>query len=79
MRAKTKSRLLDPPKDITHKSQTQRIAKWQLMGKGTSEADNSDPFLEDDLPEEYKKTKFNALSVIQLLSLILIIGALICA
>ncbi|XP_051139904.1 mechanosensitive ion channel protein 8-like [Andrographis paniculata] len=81
MRTKTKSRLLDPPEDNDRKSQpqTQKFPKSQLLGKGASEIDDDDPFLEDDLPEEYKRLKFSALSIIQLLSLILIIAALICS
>ncbi|GFP98242.1 mechanosensitive ion channel protein 8 [Phtheirospermum japonicum] len=68
MRTRTKSRLLDPPPD--QRSQTQQ---------GASEIDEDDPFLEDDLPDDYKKMKFNALSILQLLSLILIIAALVCS
>ncbi|KAL3639006.1 hypothetical protein CASFOL_016913 [Castilleja foliolosa] len=75
MRTVTKSRLLDPP---DRRSQTQRMAnKSQFLGK-SSEIDEDDPFLEEDLPEDYKKMKFNALSILQLLSLILIVAALVC-
>ncbi|KAL3641042.1 hypothetical protein CASFOL_016010 [Castilleja foliolosa] len=77
MRTRTKSRLLDPP---NQRSQTQRLAnKSQFLGKGTSEADDDDPFIGDDLPDDYKKMKFNTLSVLQLLSMILIIAALVCS
>ncbi|KAL0325942.1 UNVERIFIED_CONTAM: Mechanosensitive ion channel protein 8 [Sesamum radiatum] len=79
MRTKTKSRLLDPPEDNIHKSQTQRMVKSQVLGKGTSEIDEDDPFLEEDLPEDYKRMKFSFLSILQLLSLILIVAALICS
>ncbi|KAI3464759.1 hypothetical protein Pfo_021422 [Paulownia fortunei] len=79
MRTKTKSRLLDPQEEYNQKSQTQRMVKSQLLGKGTTEIDEDDPFLEDDLPVDYKKMKFSALSVIQLLSLILIVAALVCS
>ncbi|PIN10746.1 hypothetical protein CDL12_16659 [Handroanthus impetiginosus] len=79
MRAKTKSRLLDPPEDNIQKSQTQRMGKSQVLGKGGSEIEEDDPFLEEDLPEDYKKMKFSALSIIQLLCLILIIAALVCS
>ncbi|KAL0351700.1 UNVERIFIED_CONTAM: Mechanosensitive ion channel protein 8 [Sesamum calycinum] len=76
MRTKTKSRLLDPPEDNIHKSQTQRMVKSQVLGKGTSEIDEDD-FSRKDLPEDYKRMKFSFLSILQLLSLILIVAALI--
>ncbi|KAG8378009.1 hypothetical protein BUALT_Bualt08G0093500 [Buddleja alternifolia] len=76
LRTKTKSRLIDPPEENNQRS---RLLKSQVLGKGTSEFDDDDPFLEDDLPENYKKMKFNALSILQLLSLILIVGALVCS
>ncbi|PSS31215.1 Mechanosensitive ion channel protein [Actinidia chinensis var. chinensis] len=73
MREKTKSRLMDPP-DADHRS---RVLKSGRLGKA-SESDEDDPFLEEDLPLEYKRMQFNALSVLQLGSLILIIAALAC-
>ncbi|KAL2522290.1 Mechanosensitive ion channel protein 6 [Forsythia ovata] len=76
-RTKTKSRLLDPPENIP-KSQNQRTTKSQVLGKG-SEVDEDDPFLDEDLPEDYRKMKFSALSILQLVSLILIIAALVCS
>ncbi|KAK6115183.1 hypothetical protein DH2020_007452 [Rehmannia glutinosa] len=79
LRTKTKSRLLDPPEEYNQKSQTQRLGKSQLLGKGTSEIDEDDPFLDDDLPENYKRMKFSALSIIQFLSLVLIVAALVCS
>ncbi|XP_047959591.1 mechanosensitive ion channel protein 8-like [Salvia hispanica] len=81
MRTKTKSRLLDLPEDNPTRSQMLRASgKSQLLGKGaTSEIDEEDPFLEEDLPEHYKKMKFNILSVLQLVSLIIIIAALVCS
>ncbi|XP_051123931.1 mechanosensitive ion channel protein 6-like [Andrographis paniculata] len=77
MRTKTKSRLLDPPEDNPKKSQTPRSNKSQVLGKG--EIEEEDPFLDEDLPESYRKMKFSFLSMLQLLSLILIIAALICS
>ncbi|GFY86284.1 mechanosensitive ion channel family protein [Actinidia rufa] len=64
MREKTKSRLMDPP-DADHRS---RVLKSGRLGKA-SESDEDDPFLEEDLPLEYKRMQFNALSyVIETLS-----------
>ncbi|KAL8524240.1 hypothetical protein ACS0TY_013994 [Phlomoides rotata] len=80
MRTKTtKSRLLDQPEEIYQRSQNQRMGKSQLLGKGASEIDEDDPFLEEDIPDDYKKMKYNALSVLQFLSLVLIIAALVCS
>ncbi|KAL3639007.1 hypothetical protein CASFOL_016914 [Castilleja foliolosa] len=76
MRTRTKSRLLDPP---DQRSQAQRMVnKSQFLGKRACEIDEDDPFLEEDFPEEYKKMKLNALSILQILSLILIVTALVC-
>nr|WGO49556.1 mechanosensitive ion channel protein B084626 [Torenia fournieri] len=83
LRTKTKSRLLDPPED-NRKSQTLRmgnINKSQPL-KGTtnpSEIDEDDPFLEEDLPDHYKKMRFSVMSVIQFLSLALLVAALACS
>ncbi|KAG5542851.1 hypothetical protein RHGRI_015819 [Rhododendron griersonianum] len=71
---KTKSRLLDPPEQD---NRSQRLMKSGFIGRG-SEIDDDDPFLDDDLPDEYRKMKFNTLSVLQLVSLILIVAALVC-
>ncbi|CDP07335.1 unnamed protein product [Coffea canephora] len=72
---KTKSRLLDPPEQD---QRSQRLMKSGVLGKA-GEIDEDDPFLEDDLPEEFKKMKFNTLTVLQLLGLILIVAALVCS
>ncbi|KAL3514818.1 hypothetical protein ACH5RR_027535 [Cinchona calisaya] len=73
---KTKSRLLDPPEQ-DQRSQ-RMMMRSGVLGK-SSEVEEDDPFLEDDLPEEYKKMKFSSLTVLQLVSLILIVAALICS
>ncbi|CAI9758020.1 unnamed protein product [Fraxinus pennsylvanica] len=77
LRTKTKSRLLDPPAN-NQKSQNQRNTKSQFLDKG-SEIDEDDPFLDEDFPDDYKKMKFSALSILQLVSLILIVAALVCS
>lgn len=75
LRMKTKSRLMDAPE---MDGRSQRMVKSGVIGKG-SELDEDDPFLEDDLPEEYKKMRFSKWSFIQFFSLILIIAALVCS
>ncbi|XAR64232.1 hypothetical protein NMG60_11024497 [Bertholletia excelsa] len=74
--AKSKSRLLDPPEQDL-RCQTQRTMKSGLLSRA-SELDEDDPFLDEDLPEHYRRKKFSALSVLQLMSLILIVAALSC-
>ncbi|THG03375.1 mechanosensitive ion channel protein 6-like [Camellia sinensis] len=74
LNAKTKSRLMDPPEQD---QRSQRMMKSGFLGR-SSEIDEDDPFLDEDLPEEYKMMKFSTWSVIQLVSLILIIAALAC-
>ncbi|XP_010266927.1 PREDICTED: mechanosensitive ion channel protein 6-like [Nelumbo nucifera] len=78
---RTKSRLLDPPEE--HDRKSGRVAKSGqlksgLMGK-TGEEDDDDPFLQEDIPEEYKKVKIGAFTLIQWVSLILLVAALICS
>lgn len=75
MRMKTKSRLLDMPEQD---GRSQRLVKSGFIGKG-SEIDEDDPFLDEDLPEEFKKIKFSKWTVLQFFSLILIIAAFVCS
>ncbi|KAI3776512.1 hypothetical protein L1987_46297 [Smallanthus sonchifolius] len=70
MRTKTKSRLMDPP--VTDQK------SGRLPKSGGSEIDEDDPFLDDDLPDEYKQLRYSKWTLLQLFSLILIIAALIC-
>ncbi|OMO74684.1 Mechanosensitive ion channel MscS [Corchorus capsularis] len=83
---KTKSRLMDPP---TPEKGEPRSAKagvgksGQMMrsgflGKGNEEEED-DPLLEEDLPDEYKKDKLSVWVLLEWLSLILIIAALVCS
>ncbi|KAL8211508.1 hypothetical protein R6Q57_005945 [Mikania cordata] len=76
MRTKTKSRLIDPPEND---QKSGRLSKSGVVTKAGSEIDEDDPFLDDDLPDEYKQLRYNKWSLLQLFSLILIIAALICA
>ncbi|KAI3724545.1 hypothetical protein L2E82_36326 [Cichorium intybus] len=75
MRMKTKSRLMDPPET---EKKSGRLSKSGYLGKGGSEIDEEDPFLDDDLPDEYKQLRYSKWTLLQLFSLILILGALIC-
>ncbi|XP_020094195.1 mechanosensitive ion channel protein 5-like [Ananas comosus] len=43
-----------------------------------NEEDEDDPFLDDDIPDEFKRGKIGALTILQWLSLLLIVAALVC-
>ncbi|XP_015059628.1 mechanosensitive ion channel protein 6-like [Solanum pennellii] len=66
---RTKSRLMEPSE------QDQRSG---VLLKD-SEIEEDDPFSDEDLPEEFKKVKFSLLTVLQLVSLVLIIAVLSCS
>ncbi|PON40309.1 hypothetical protein TorRG33x02_340730 [Trema orientale] len=89
LRARTKSRLLDPPEEPDRRSgrvprsgQIPRSSpvpksgmvprsgqlKSGLMGKGGDDEDD-DPFLDEDLPDEFKKANLSALTLLQWASL----------
>lgn len=74
-RMKTKSRLMDPPEDDKRSGRMNNRSGY--MGK-SEEIEEDDPFGED-LPEEYKKGKLGFFTVLQWVSLVLIVAALICS
>ncbi|KAM2276637.1 hypothetical protein ACFXTI_035041 [Malus domestica] len=86
LRIKTKSRLIDPPEEPDFKSgripRSGQIPKSGQMRSGLlsrgGDDDDDDPFLEEDVPHEYKRANFNALTLLQWVSLVLIIGAVVC-
>ncbi|KAK4258459.1 hypothetical protein QN277_004906 [Acacia crassicarpa] len=80
LKARNKSRLLDPPEETNRKSG--RVAKSGqmlsgMLGKKVEEEDD-DPFLEEDVPDELKKTHFSIWILLEWLSLILFLAALAC-
>nr|GEY07076.1 mechanosensitive ion channel protein 6-like [Tanacetum cinerariifolium] len=75
LRTKTKSRLMDPP-ETKHKSG--QLSKSGVLRKGGSEIHEQDPFLDDDLPDEYRQLRFSKWTLLQLFSLILISASLLC-
>ncbi|KAL6195389.1 hypothetical protein ACLB2K_031008 [Fragaria x ananassa] len=78
LRIKTRSRLMDPPEGYDDgRVPRSGPMKSGMLGKGCDD-DDDDPFLEEDLPDEYRRVKFNALTLLQWLSLVLIIAALVC-
>ncbi|KAD7117726.1 hypothetical protein E3N88_04994 [Mikania micrantha] len=62
------------PKEVRVSFHEERC--W-FVTKAASEIDEDDPFLDDDLPDEYKQLRYSKWSLLQLFSLILIIAALI--
>ncbi|CAM8945284.1 unnamed protein product [Rhodiola kirilowii] len=84
LRTKTKSRLLDPVGQEMNDKKSGRMPgrSGQLKSgflSGRTEEDEDDPFLDEDLPDEYKKFKFGLVTMAEWISLILIIAALVCS
>ncbi|KAH7518347.1 mechanosensitive ion channel protein 6 [Ziziphus jujuba] len=84
---KTKSRLIDPPEEPENRASRvpksgQVMKSGQLrsgmLGNWPLDDDDDDPFWEDDLPDDYKKANLSALTLLQWLSLIVIIGVFAC-
>ncbi|KAK3427490.1 mechanosensitive ion channel protein 6 [Eucalyptus grandis] len=73
-----KSRLLDPPED--QRQQRSRIAAdsgpFSAKGGDDREAEKDDS---EDIPEEFKGSKLGLWTVLQFVSLVLIIAALVCS
>ncbi|KAL0702158.1 hypothetical protein Bca4012_058280 [Brassica carinata] len=92
LKMRTRSRLSDPPTPTTTKPPlppSGRIPKSGQMksgffgksprnNQGGGEEEEDDPFAEEDLPEEYRRDKLSLWIVLEWLSLILIIAALVC-
>ncbi|KAI9123577.1 hypothetical protein K1719_004877 [Acacia pycnantha] len=81
LKARNRSRLLDPPEESDRKSG--RVAKAGpmlsgMLGKKAEEEEEEDPFLEEDVPDELKKTHFSIWILLEWLSLILFVAALAC-
>ncbi|KAH9612440.1 hypothetical protein KSS87_022672 [Heliosperma pusillum] len=74
MRMKTKSRLIDPHPD---EKRSGRVDNRSGMIGRSAELEEDDPF-DDDLPEDYKKAKFSFFTLVQWVSLVLIVAALVC-
>ncbi|XVF18509.1 hypothetical protein REPUB_Repub11eG0028200 [Reevesia pubescens] len=83
---KTKSRLMDPPTPVKGEPKSAKAGagkSGQIMRSGflgkSMEEEEDDLLLEEDLPDEYKKDKLSFLILLEWLSLILIIAALVCS
>jgi hypothetical protein len=69
----TKSRLIDPPEESCPSSE--RVVNSGRMPEKEQDCEDDDI---DDIPQEYKRRKFSTLTLLQYVSLILIIAALVC-
>ncbi|URE40999.1 Late embryogenesis abundant protein [Musa troglodytarum] len=94
LRAKTRSRLMDPAppppsgspaaarNDEVKKSgripKSGQIRSGQLKSQLLDE-DDEDPFMDDDIPDQFKRPDFRWLTVLQWLSLFLILAAIACS
>ncbi|XP_059436775.1 mechanosensitive ion channel protein 6-like [Corylus avellana] len=78
LRAKTRSRLMDPPDEPERRSGRVPTSGQLLLAKALDDGED-DPFWDDDLPDEYKKSSLSAVTVLEFVSLILIIAALVCS
>ncbi|GLU14761.1 hypothetical protein SLE2022_313120 [Rubroshorea leprosula] len=87
LKTRTKSRLMDPP--TPERAEQPRSAKagagksGLIMRSGfigkTVEEEEEDPLFEEDLPEDLKKEKLSIWVLLEWVSLILIIAAVICS
>ncbi|KAE9618514.1 putative mechanosensitive ion channel MscS, LSM domain-containing protein [Lupinus albus] len=81
LKTKTRSRLLDPPEEPDKRSgrvpRSSQMFSGYMGKKSGGDDEEDDPFLEDDFPDEYKKTNFSFWVFLEWLSLILMIGLLI--
>ncbi|GMY05368.1 mechanosensitive ion channel protein 6-like [Fagus crenata] len=80
LRAKTKSRLMDPPEEVEKRSGP-RVPKSGQLRSGflpKMDDDDDDPFSEEDLPNDFTRSNLSALTFLQWVSLVVIIAALIC-
>ncbi|GER42369.1 mechanosensitive ion channel family protein [Striga asiatica] len=78
-RMKTRSRLIDPLEFTERRSGQMRSGmpgrNSGVLGKPVDEEED-DPLFDEDLPDDFKKGKFDALTILQWISLILIVAAL---
>ncbi|XVF79092.1 hypothetical protein PTKIN_Ptkin14bG0191600 [Pterospermum kingtungense] len=87
LQTKTRSRLMDPPTPEKGEPRSAKAAgagkSGQIMRSGflgrSMDEEEDDPLLEEDLPDEYKKDKLSVWVLLEWLSLILIIAALVCS
>ncbi|KAJ6739297.1 MECHANOSENSITIVE ION CHANNEL PROTEIN [Salix koriyanagi] len=83
-RLKTKSRLLYDPSPEELERMSGRVPKSgtmrsRILSRVFDDEDDEDTLEDVDLPDEYKKDKLSTLTVLQWLSLVVILAALVCS
>ncbi|KAL5984065.1 hypothetical protein ACLOJK_018167 [Asimina triloba] len=83
LRTKTKSRLMDPPPkhgdDMKKSGAVMRSAQLRSGMLAKVDEDDDDSLLDEDLPDKYKREKLGAITLVQWVSLIIILGAFVCS
>ncbi|KAJ0967907.1 hypothetical protein J5N97_024824 [Dioscorea zingiberensis] len=83
LRAKTRSRLMDPsPAAVDDDRKSGRIPRSGQLKSGMlakTEDEDDDPFLEEDLPGEFKHDTWSVFTILQWVSLVLIIASFFCS
>ncbi|KAF7055937.1 hypothetical protein CFC21_063404 [Triticum aestivum] len=72
-----KSAALRPPKSGQFSGRTGKSG--QRRKSGPIEEEEEDPFIDDDIPDDFNRGKLDALTILQWVSLVIIIGALACS
>ncbi|GMJ08096.1 MscS-like 8 [Hibiscus trionum] len=79
----TKSRLIDRSPEEVQLMSGLLEKSGQLrsgpLGKALENEEDDDPFADEDVPDEFRRTNLNAFTWIQLVSLIIIVAALLCS
>ncbi|KAE8667335.1 Mechanosensitive ion channel protein 6 [Hibiscus syriacus] len=82
----TKSRLIDRSEEevqlmsgLLGKSGQLKSGYSGMLGKGSEYEEEDDPFADDVLPDEFRKTNLDAFTWVQLVSLFVIVAALLCS
>ncbi|KAJ9553957.1 hypothetical protein OSB04_018002 [Centaurea solstitialis] len=82
LRTKTKSRMMDQPETEPRSQQRTPRSSGRFNGKSgdinNTIIEEDKVYVDDDVPDEYKKLRYDKWNLLQLISLILIITALVC-
>lgn len=79
LRSRTKSKLKEP---VSHNNDDRRSARKSGQLKATNgkvEEEDEDPFMEEGLPLDFKKRNISILTILQWVSLVVIVGARVCS
>ncbi|KAL6965145.1 hypothetical protein U1Q18_036199 [Sarracenia purpurea var. burkii] len=87
LRTKTKSRLIDPPYPDHKSGRVPKSGQLKsgMLGRASGmlakppEEEEEESLFDEDIPEEYRKANLSTLTILQWISLVLIVTALICS